>query len=523
MYSIQLHPFIRITLSLMLGMLAAGCFSTSQPMWWAIASVVCIILTFLVPKRDIIQTLFVFLTTFALGGFRMSLAHFQQEKKERQALMMSSNDESQDEVGGVLLSTPVRHGKVLMCDMLVVEGVSQPLLMKASIWYDEHSDALQVGNGVRFIPHCEPLENFEGSAFDYATYLRHHGFAGRLFLPRDSWYSSVVDLKSLSLFTRTRLTMLGIRSRLVSKLESKWMEKESLAVIVAMTLGDKSLLTQETKDLYSSSGASHVLALSGLHLGIIYGLLLMLSFRRKTFVFTCAVILVLWLYVLLVGMSSSVVRAAVLLSLYTLLQLLGREKVSLNALGFAGFLMLLVNPESLYDVGFQLSFVSVGSILLCSRFIQHTPSCLLLSDKWKDRTDKYGRMLSLYRNGVRWLWQMMGVSLSAGLGVTPLVAYYFGRIPVYFLLTNVIVVPLSTLIIVVALFYYAFCWFGCLEWLLGHILSMLVNAVHSVLSFVSSLPGACIEGVNVTVSEVILAYAILAMIYVWAKRFVKDE
>ena len=123
-----------------------------------------------------------------------------------------------------------------------------------------------------------------------------------------------------------------------------------------MVLGDKSALTQELRDVYAVTGASHVLALSGLHLSIIFMLLTLLlggsrSFTLHSSLFT---ILSVWAFVFLVGMSTSVVRSATMLTVYALLSLGHRDKMSVNTLAFTAIVMLAVSPLSLYDVGFQI-------------------------------------------------------------------------------------------------------------------------------------------------------------------------
>ena len=123
------------------------------------------------------------------------------------------------------------------------------------------------------------------------------------------------------------------------------MADESYAVVATMALGDKSALTIELKDTYSVTGASHVLALSGLHLGIIYTLLsLLIAGRRWQMLSQLVLILSIWAFVFLVGMSVSVVRSAVMLSLYALLSLGHRDKMSANTLAFTAIVLLMINP-----------------------------------------------------------------------------------------------------------------------------------------------------------------------------------
>ena len=173
-----------------------------------------------------------------------------------------------------------------------------------------------------------------------------------------------------------RLRFLKYRSQLLARLHSTAAADFSLftihfslsdayAVVAAMALGDKSALTQDLRDVYSVTGASHVLALIGLHLGIIYTLLSLFVFRRRWQVLSqVIVILSVWAFVFLVGMSTSVMRSAVMLSVYALLSLGHRDRMSVNTLAFTAIVMLMISPMSLFDVGFQMSYMAVFSILL---------------------------------------------------------------------------------------------------------------------------------------------------------------
>ena len=166
---------------------------------------------------------------------------------------------------------------------------------------------------------------------------------------------SKVDNGEPSRIERTQQYFLHQRTLLLGRLQSSGLSDDQYAVVAAMALGDKSTLTKELKDTYSKTGASHVLALSGLHLGIIYALLSMLVVGRRWQTITqVAIILSIWAFVFLVGMSTSVVRSAVMLTVYALLALGHRHKMSVNTLAFTAIVMLLVTPKALFDVGFQM-------------------------------------------------------------------------------------------------------------------------------------------------------------------------
>ena len=296
---------------------------------------------------------------------------------------------------------------------------------------------------------------------------------------------------SVSRLDRSKTYFLAQRAKLLDRLSESGVDGSVYAVVAAMTLGDKSQLTKELRDTYAVSGASHILALSGLHLGIIYTLLSLLLSRRRWQVISQVVIIVcIWLFVFLVGMSASVVRSAVMITVYALLSLGHRDKMSVNTLAFAAIVMLLFNPKSLFDVGFQLSFMAVLAILLFYP---------LLESVWSQQF-LFGHRL------FRWLWTTLAVSCAAQIGVAPLIAYYFGRFSCYFLLTNLVVVPAATLILYLSLLV-------LLIPSLAYLLIYIVDALNQLLLWITMLPGASIERLHPTLLQVWMTYVIIGAVY----------
>ena len=294
----------------------------------------------------------------------------------------------------------------------------------------------------------------------------------------------------------SRTYFLAQRTKLLDRLSENGVDGSVYAVVAAMALGDKSQLTKDLRETYAVTGASHVLALSGLHLGIIYTLLSLLLNRRRWQVVSQVVIIVcIWLFVFLVGMSASVVRSAVMLTVYALLSLGHRDKMSVNTLAFAAIVMLLFNPRSLFDIGFQLSFMAVLAILLFYPLFNGVWSQAFLLD----------------HRVFRWVWTMVAVSCAAQIGVAPLIAYYFGRFSNYFLLTNFIVVPAATLILYFSLIVLLIPAFA-------YLLIYIVDTLNLLLLWMAALPGASIEGLHPTLLQMLMIYVIIGAVYLLLTR-----
>ena len=302
--------------------------------------------------------------------------------------------------------------------------------------------------------------------------------------------------QTISRIDRSKTYFMQQREKLLARFSDNGIDGDAYAVVAAMSLGDKSALTRDLKDTYSVSGASHVLALSGLHLGIIYILFsLFMPRRRWPALSQLVIILFIWAFVFLVGMLVSVVRSAVMLTVYGLLSIGNRDKMSINALAFTAIVMLMWNPSWLFDVGFQMSFMAVLAILLFVPLFEDVFSAeYLMEHRWIKR-----------------IWGLVTVSCSAQLGVAPLIAFYFGRFSTYFLLTNFIVIPAAMVILWLSIVVLVFP-------SLAYILLYIVDILNIALSRISAIPGASIDGLHPSVLQVVLVYILIFCSYLLIER-----
>lgn len=298
------------------------------------------------------------------------------------------------------------------------------------------------------------------------------------------------EKRSFSRMERVQQRCLDYRRTLLDRYRTSSADDE-YAVLAAMTLGDKSALTKELRETYSKTGASHILALSGLHLGIIYLLLFRLTLgRRRFWLSQVAIILSIWAFAFLTGLSTSVVRSATMISIYALFSVGGRHRSPVNILCFTAIVMLLVNPASLFDIGFQLSFSAVLAILLL----------MPLFESFFPEHYFEGRPLQHY------IYNVVGLSVAAQVGVAPLIAFYFGRFSTYFLLTNFIVIPAATMILYGALLV-------VMIPSLAPVLLGFVGILNKALGWVSQMPCASIDGLHPSVLQICLLYVVFFCVY----------
>ena len=445
-----------------------------------------VLLTFLLRGRKL-MSIAVLLSVTLLGAI---LAIRQQMADER----LCSFTASYKELKAVVASEPTMQPHSIAYDLLLADDGRK---LKCYFQQDERSKILKPSDGLVLTTRVQGFSKADASnpsnsaSQSYNTYLRRHGYAGQCYVANDQWHSECISLGGISKLNRIRIRFLCWRHQLLERYRLLGAHHDVYGVLAAMTLGDKSALEKNVQDIYSVTGASHVLALSGLHLGILYLLLVWLMdgkhWQRRLFT-QIVLVLTIWAFVLLAGLPVSLLRAAVMLTIMTVVAVGRRNHASVNVLFFTAILMLLYNPNTLYDVGFQLSFMAVFSILILM------PLFNPLFD-----------LPRMQHQPLRSISQCMAVSLMAQVGVAPLIAYYFGRFSTYFLLTNLIVLPAAYMIL-----------FGSLLMLiipLNIIASpvlWLINVLNSILEYMSMLPLSSIENLHPSGAQVILYYVIAA-------------
>lgn len=317
--------------------------------------------------------------------------------------------------------------------------------------------------------------------------------------------------QSLSSFERTILKAQDFRQQAEQQLHTLHIGEQDFAVIAAMAMGDKSALNQETKEAYSISGTSHILAVSGLHIGIIFQLIiLLLGGKRRSKLTIILSTTIVWAYVIFIGFPASAVRAATMLSIYSMVLLSLRPDPTLNTLALAYIIMVLVNPFNIFDIGFQMSFLAVGSILLFYPLF----FCLLSS----------------HSNIIRAIWGLFCVSLAAQIGTLPLIVFYFGRISCYSLITSFIAIPAATLILYLCVLLFILSPHTYISFLASPtegLMQLVMNVLTSITQFIntafhltSMLPGASIEHVHLSLLQLAILYvAILAGYFAFVKWY----
>lgn len=495
----QMYPFLRIAIVLVAGIMTGdvlyGHVSVRLVLWILVALVCATVVAYKKADGKKLTTLLLMLDVFVLGIWNVGRV------EQRLDVPINRGAEMYD---AVVAERPVVGQRTIRCVLAVAEGRLAGQRIIAFFQKDSAIGDVQrlaVGDGVRVVSRLKPITNsrrLQNGHFDYVRYQHIHGVVARTYINKDSWKRSRVSMRRLGVMQRVLIGMRSARDRLLSHNEKHNMSESAYAVVAAMTMGDRSGLTRELRQSYAASGASHVLALSGLHLGVIYGLLSLIFVHRRMRVLGQVLAMVaIWAYAALVGMPPSVLRSATMLTIFAFVVLTGRRQVSLNTLAFAAVVQLVVSPLSLWDVGFQMSFLAVLGIVMLNMRLGNveTPACI---GRWRV---------------IGWVWSLVKVSLAAQIAVAPLSMYYFGTFPCYFLLTNLVAIPLATIIVYTSIVMYALGFCAWMQGVVATFVGWMATLMNTSLGFIASLPGACMYGIHINARQVWLMYALLLVAY----------
>jgi competence protein ComEC len=360
---------------------------------------------------------------------------------------------------------------------------------------DGNSKSLLPGQAICFEMSPQTIRNNKNPfEFDYKRYLGRQKIFRQVYLPADSWTMSQSGMKY-----SLRITAERLRMYLLDIYEKNELGEKELSVLSALTLGYKKGLDPEIKRVFSSAGVMHVLAVSGLHTGIVF---FMVSFlfgfiKRKRFgryAFVLIVIALLWSFAYITGLSPSVKRAATMFSFVIIGQNLGRQSNIYNLLAASAFFLLLLNPNNIFDAGFQLSYSAVFGIV----FFQ----------------PRLKKLLNVENKLLHYFWELLTVSVAAQIATFPFVIFYFNQFPSYFWVSNLVIIPAVTLLIPLGLFMLAFSWLPLVSSIVSYATLFILRHLIVFLEFVESLPASVIK-IHFSVSEMFLMAGIMVLLFLF--------
>ena len=342
-----------------------------------------------------------------------------------------------------------------------------------------------------------PIENTDktGVGFDYKEHCLFNHIYYQAFLKPDGYL--LLNTKSTtflgSLIIKARFTVLTILRKNIAN-------PTSLSVAEALLIGYRDDLDKDLVPAYNNTGVIHIIVISGLRMGMIYGLLLFLfsPFKTKKWVRVAkpiTIILVLWGFCLVAGAAPSVTRSAVMFTVIVLGECIGRRTNIYNNLALSALIILLVNPFSLWDGGFQLSYAAVVGIIIFYPIIRN----------W-----------FFFQNKIlAFVWNLSAVTIAAQILTLPLILFHFHQLPTLFLFTNLLAVPFSCIILYVELLLLVFSRIPFIALTLGKIIGWMLGVMNTYITNVNDLPFSVWQNIQVSLPQMLLLYGCIIGIAGW--------
>lgn len=494
-------PFVRMVLPLILGIALSSYFTdTFNVLHWVFGLLVCVLFVLVFVQHKYIRKLKVLYTicinlAFIVLGLLLPITqadnykpnHFTKLQKEEQLIKVE------------LTENAIPREKSVRARAKVLGIIQDSNYINASgnilLYLSKDSAAMQLEHGTILLIKSQPIEipkPLNPGEFDYNRYMRVNGYSYQVFARDGEWAEVGKDSSHVldNIFYYIKSYIVGVYKKYIPGDEQK-------GVAAALIFGYREDLSQDLVEAYADTGTLHVLAVSGLHVGILYFVLkALLGFlkRKKSLRILrfCIIIVTLWFYALITGLSPSVNRAALMFTIIIIAETFHRNTNIYNSIAASAFILLLINPYSLYDVGFQLSYLAVLGIV----FMQPRIHSWFSFNSWV----------------MSQVWNITAVSIAAQLATSPLGFYYFGQFPNYFLISNLLIIPLSTIITYIGLLLVSFSFVPALAAAMGLALDYLIKWTDDTVKFIGQIPYSTFEGLSIGFWQTILLLTIFFFI-----------
>lgn len=334
--------------------------------------------------------------------------------------------------------------------------------------------------------------------FDYKNYLNKKYIYHQIVVSPYALFKT--NIKFYSLFGTANV----IRDFINLKLKNYHFKPDELSIINALLLGQRQDISEAIYTSYTNAGVIHILAISGLHIGIILILLNIIfnpleHLKNGKLIKTILIVFILWSFAIIAGLSASVTRAVTMFSIVAIGMNLKRPTNIFNTLAISVFILLLAKPLFLFDVGFQLSYMAVLAIVIIHPLLHK-----LWSPKYK--------IVNIY-------WQTLTVTVAAQLGILPLSLYYFHQIPSLFFLTNLVIIPVLGIILGYGIIVILLAVLNILPQFLADIFGYIISAINSFVSWFSNQSEFIIKNISFSILYLLASYVLIAtLINFWKQK-----
>jgi competence protein ComEC len=472
-------PFFRIFLATLLGIFLDANFNPSLSAWMIVLSVFFFILICFVKSTVIIKWKWGWILGISLIGILVAVGGISNalrsnSKKVFKPLVSSS----------VLLSItegPKQGNASNRYLARVFRADSQPFEPIGTTYiYIKKTDSSNIMPGDVLLSLSIPealKKNANPGAFDFFTYSKRNGIAFTMMLEPSQF------IKMVQANVNSKGWIYTIREKILTIIKKYIESKQNAGLAEAMLIGYREDLDKELLNAYTNTGVVHIIAISGLHLGLIFVLMDLLirsmaGRKRAAWAGLFISLPLLWSFAILTGSSASVIRSAIMFSFIIVGKAIGRKSNGMNSLLGSAFIMLLWNPDLRFDLGFQLSYAAVASILLFDQKIK--------------------KLVFFKNKSALYLWSMVSITLAAQVLTTPLVIAHFHRFPTLFLFTNLVAVPLSSLVLVLEIFLCMVHPFDGIATGLGTVINTLIQLMNEHVLLMGNIPFGMIDQIQIS-------------------------
>ena len=377
--------------------------------------------------------------------------------------------------------------QLLKIDSIPVSGLLLVNLSKTSTKEDLTVNA-RVLVKTLIKPIHKPLNPYQ---FNYKNYLKRLGIYRKVFLKEHVVLVIPQSPKTITGYAQS------IRNNLNKRLETLSLKPIERAFVNALFLGQRQDITADVYQAYKKAGAIHILAISGLHIGILllilqYVMKPLLYFGHGKFIRLLIILCILWSFAIVAGLSPSVVRAVTMFSLFAIVKGLKRSSNSLNTLAISAFILLLIRPAFCFDVGFQLSYAAVASIIIIKPIL----------DSWWSFKNKIAN----------WHLDLLKISIAAQIGVFPLSLYYFHQFPGLFFVTNLVIIPCLMLVLGLGIILFVLLLIYQPPEILVHSLGWTIQFMNGFVDWVASKEAFLFDKISFDMTALVFSYIFLFLL-----------
>ncbi len=491
-------PIIPITLFLVIGIIFGFYFKFDFSVYVISTSITLSFFTFLHFFKKGTKSIFLFgLTTYILAfqlGIILQYFHYEKNQETHYTHLIANKEKVFLEG---TIKTIAKPSKTKDKYIVEISKINNSNVSGKTLIYIPKESNLILKPGLHFsvITELFPIkDNFNPYQFNYAKYIEKQNIFHQI-------YASDKNLKISSQEKNFDYYLFEIREKLLNSFNQHSFDRKTKGIINALLFGQRILLDSETIQSYSNAGVIHILAISGLHVGIIYLLLGLLfkpvnRIKNGKIINLTLVLGTLWFFAFLSGLSPSVTRAVLMFSILALGKHFNQQTTTINTIAISALLLLCYNPNYIFDVGFQLSYAAVITIVLLNPYFKYFRFS-------KNKIINYSTDIIL-------------VSLAAQIGVLPLSIYYFNQLPTLFLAANIIVIPLTTVILFLGILTLFFNFISnSIANFFGIILSKSIEIMNEYITWIAHFDSFLIKDISFSLLLCCVTYLLISTLIYW--------